>query len=65
MSFEAKYTGVCCQCAEGIEIGQLCQYWDDQEVGHVKCPIDQVEERLGRHERTCGQCFAIHAGECV
>jgi hypothetical protein len=65
MSFTAQYNGSCAECGGNLK-GKECRYNGEDEIVHVTCPdhVDPMDDRLGRHERLCGTCFTIHAGEC-
>lgn len=63
MSFTAQYHGECPDCGQemkGTEVG-----YQGEDLKHTKCPEGLPDETMGRHERKCGECFQIHAGECA
>lgn len=64
MSFNARYPGRCASCEERIHEGDLVKYEDDELV-HTQCPAPVSEFTIGPRETICGQCFTIHAGECL
>ncbi len=64
MSFQARYSGQCAACGERIYEGARVEYEDDFLV-HVDCPERVNVDVPQRNERTCPDCYLIHAGECL
>lgn len=70
MSFEARYHGECGFCGEEMK-GTDCSYAPDGIITHTGCLIpystgvDPIATVMHRNEKRCGQCFQIHAGECL
>lgn len=60
MTFYAKYPGRCASCEDRIHEGDAVTYADDELV-HAACDGPTVD----RDGPVCGQCFTIHAGECM
>jgi hypothetical protein len=73
MAFIAKYHGECGHCGEELKDTEATYApGDDLDdvVVHLGCLIPystgvNPTPRLRRNEKTCPECFAIHAGECV
>ena len=73
MSFIAKFSGTCSDCAEEIKVGDFIER-DDSPVTtyhHVECPDPFPEEpdlddplSVKPGETLCPSCFLVHKGEC-
>ena len=58
----ARFSGRCGYCSNGISVGDLCRFEED-EAAHVKC----AETPLAPESRpeTCPECFLEkHSGDC-
>lgn len=71
MSFAAKYPGPCAgDCGGRIQPGDLIEPVPGVGHQHVACAeVDRGQmtafDPPGRNERTCPDCFTVHAGECL
>lgn len=79
MTFVARYNGRCSGCGTRIRVGDEVDYIGSRVV-HEGCrvayadwqatePDDDLEPQpvvTGRrnHQKLCGECNTIHAGEC-
>lgn len=63
MSFTAQYHGECPRCGNELQ-GTEARYVGE-DVVHVKCPEAAPDDAMHRNERSCGDCFTIHAGDCL
>lgn len=56
-SFTAKYRGHCDACDSPIEIGDLAFYHPENELVHVRCPLE-------RPVLVCNTCHMTKPCEC-
>ncbi len=62
-SFPARFPGTCAH-GDHIDVGDLITYDEDDDLVHVECgAVNGMAHDL--HERTCPDCYTIHAGECI
>lgn len=70
MSFIAKYHNDCSFCGEELKDTEAT-YANDQTLVHISCLIpyntgaDPLKTALHRNEKTCPDCFLVHAGDCL
>ncbi|MEB3021286.1 hypothetical protein [[Mycobacterium] crassicus] len=63
MAFIAKFPGRCGICDDPVELGDECDYTEDDELAHVDCiNADGIDDS---REAVCPDCWTIHAGECI
>lgn len=70
MSFVARYPGSCAFCGKQMQ-GTDCSYAEEKVLMHTSCLVpyitgaDPIATAIHRNEKRCGECFQIHAGECL
>lgn len=63
-SFTARYPGRCGGCDDGIEVGEVLTYDEDNVVIHADCAPNP--ERISKPPEVCPRCFLAKAenGSC-
>lgn len=62
MTLMARYSGVCPECGEGWQPGDMIRADEDQQWKHAVCP-DPLAVAPG--ETVCPTCFLVHPeGAC-
>ena len=65
MTIQARYSGVCPECGERWQPGDLIRADGDGAWKHAVCPDDKLAASIRPGEVACQDCWLIHPeGEC-
>lgn len=63
-TFKAMYHGICRECEEPIQPGDLCAYSEDDDIAHARDCNPYARRVEQRSATVCTTCFLTKPCEC-